>query len=148
MFILGRENELPWFGSVLVNELKKFFHINCDVCMHCFREILGSTTLCSMQPQVFFPSHILSYFFTYVTDLLQDLSLVEGITDKLDFGNLHGMEGIRSSLREYVLAVGVLPYAGVSSFLQDKGNSDFLNFVESFSKALGGGNLGQVEHLI
>ena len=73
---------------------------------------------------------------------------MEGIIDKLDFGNLLRMEGIRSSLHEYVLAVGVLPYARVSGFLQDKGNSNFLNFVASFSKALGGGNLGQVEHLI
>ena len=61
VFILGKECEFPWFGSVLVNELKEFFHINCDVCMHYFREILGSETFYSMWPQVFFPSHILSY---------------------------------------------------------------------------------------
>ena len=42
----------------------------------------------------------------------------------------------------------VLRYAGVSGFMHDKSNSDFQNFVVSFSKALGAGNLGEVEHLI
>ena len=42
----------------------------------------------------------------------------------------------------------MLPYARVSGFMHDKSNSEFWNFVVSFSKALGVGNLGEVEHLI
>ena len=80
-----------------------------------------------MWPHVFFPSHISSYFFTYVTNLLQDLTLVEGIVDNLTFYNLLGMKGLKSALRKYILAVGVLPYVGLSGFLQDKGNLDFLD---------------------
>ena len=113
-----------------------------------FKEILGSATLCSMQPHVFLPSHILSHFFTYVTDLLQDSSLVEHITDRLGFGMFLGMESIRSSLCEYALTMGVLPYVRVSGFMHDKSNLDFQNFVVSFSRALGVDNLGEVEHLI
>ena len=84
----------------------------------------------------------------FVTNLLQDSSLVEHIVDRLGFGMLIGMEAIRNALHEYVLTRGVLPYAGVSGFMHDKSNSDFQNFLVSFSKALGAGNLGEVEHLI
>ena len=42
--------------------------------------------------------------------------MAEGIVDKLGFGNLLGMEVIRSALHEYVLAVGVLPYVGVAHY--------------------------------
>ena len=55
---------------------------------------------------------------------------------------------LKKDFHQYVLTRGELPYAEVSGFMHDKSTSEFQNFVISFSKALGAGNLGEAEHLI
>ena len=120
VFILGKDHEFPWFGCVPEKELKEVFHIKCDVCMHYFKEILGSTTLYLAQPQDLFQSHILSYFFTYITNLLQNLSMVEGIIDKLGFGNFLGMGVIRSTLCKYEIEVCVTLCRGAWFFARQR----------------------------
>lgn len=106
--ISGRQRECPWFGYVPTKELRETLNINCDICMLYFKEILGSSSLCLRKPHVFLPSHILSHFFMVVTNLLQDLTLVEYIADMLGFGMLIDMEAIKNALCEYVLTRGEL----------------------------------------
>ena len=94
VFFQGYGHQYPWIGHILASELKDVLKIKCDICLHCFMDILGPSAMNPSSPQVILLSHILSYFFTFISNLLQDCTTMEIIVDKIGPERLFGMERI------------------------------------------------------
>lgn len=81
--IQSKGQEMPLQGWVTIQVLEEVFYMECDICQRCVMGILGLEVLYLALSRPILPSQVLSYFLTYIVDLLLDMGVVEHITDKV-----------------------------------------------------------------
>lgn len=83
IFILVNEWELPISEEIGDVELQLVFKDHCATLKNHIKRVVGGEILEPEAKRLIYPSHLLSIFISNLMDLLQDVKLVESVTNKV-----------------------------------------------------------------